>query len=133
MVRNRRSSCRAVRALTGRNSLRRSSSGDRSWRRRRTRLCGGRRRRVFLPGKHGSNKEKKCIPLGFRSVRELRRTMLEENNKCKGEDRKQNQPQNKGKQGSHGKKPGLIPKPRRNDAPEGMVSMPIFCSKVLGG
>jgi hypothetical protein len=59
--------------------------------------------------------------------------MLEENNKSKGEDRKQNQPQNKGKQGSHGKKPGLIPKPRRNDAPEGMVSMPIFCSKGLGG
>ena len=43
--------------------------------------------------------------------------MLEENHKSKGKSGKQGQPDNKGKQYSHGKKPGLIAKPRRNDAP----------------
>jgi hypothetical protein len=47
--------------------------------------------------------------------------MLEENDKPKGEHRKQSQAKNKGKQGAHGKNTGLIPKPRRNDEPGGMT------------
>jgi hypothetical protein len=47
--------------------------------------------------------------------------MLEKNNKCEGKGSEQDQPENAGKQTSHGRKLAAIPKPRRNDEPEGMV------------
>jgi hypothetical protein len=47
--------------------------------------------------------------------------MLEEHDKTKGEGGKQYQPEDKDEQESHGKKQGLIEKPRRKDVPGAIV------------
>ena len=88
---------------------------------RRGGVCCRRRADALLLGKHGSRKEKERVPLGLGFLLKLRRAVLEKNHKSERQSRQQNQPDNESEQDPHGKNPGLISKPRRNDPPGGIA------------